>query len=61
MGVTYMPTDQFLAAVYKTITDAVGKAEQQHPEDIMSTVSLVTETIYQFISHMPFEMMIIRK
>lgn len=47
--------DQFLNAVFTTIKDTVKQHAQQHPEDIMSSVTMVTETIYQFVANTPSE------
>lgn len=54
MGYQLTP-EQFLDVVFKTIKDTVAEQGQQHPEDIMTTVTLATETIYQFVANTPSE------
>lgn len=48
-----MTPDQFLDVLFTVIRDSVKQYDQRHPEDIMTTVTLVADTIYNFVSACP--------
>lgn len=50
---TVLTPQVLLDSVFKTIREQVKEQNQVHPEDVMTTVTLTAETIYQFIANFP--------
>lgn len=50
---THIEPELLVKAVFDTAMAMVGDAKQTHPEDVMTTVSIVTENIYHFIANLP--------
>lgn len=49
----YPPVDVFLDALFESIRQQVKDQDQRHPEDIMTTVTLMAESVYRFVSNLP--------
>lgn len=52
-GGLHLTPEQLVEVVMRVCLERVKQHGQVHPEDVMTTVTLTTETIYQFVTHLP--------